>query len=102
MQKIDFTFNPDHFKPAIVDFKHPGKVFCTDYRIRACFDKVLSIIEATQAKSMVFTFRPKLSVFPKSVSLIGTFNNWKIKWPLKFDNFSRTWKIYLNLPPGEY
>jgi len=51
---------------------------------------------------MVFTYKPKANSFPKSIALIGTFNNWKIKWPLKYDNFSRAWKIYLNLPPGDY
>jgi len=32
----------------------------------------------------------------------GSFDEWKEKHNLKFDHFSKTWNISLQLPPGEY
>lgn len=34
--------------------------------------------------------------------MVGTFDNWKRKNPLKYDPYSREWKVTLGLTVGDY
>jgi len=49
-----------------------------------------------------FTYKTSKLPRPKSIMVIGTFNNWKSSYPMNYDHIMDKWNLTLAVAPGEY
>lgn len=54
------------------------------------------------AKKVTFNYQTTQLPRPKSVSVVGNFDDWKSLYPMHFDPLLNKWNLTLNLQPGEY
>lgn len=102
ISQIDTKLKETDYQPIIVSQKKKGIVVTNETFTKNMWEKVLKEAEASDIRAIVFKYKPSKGVFPRSVALVGTFDNWKKKSPLKYDQFSREWKITIGLNIGEY
>lgn len=71
-------------------------------KIENRYKKIIQLHQEDPATICTFVFRPQKGQLPKSLYLAGSWDNFKHKFPLKYNNLSREWVVTLNLVPGEY
>lgn len=54
------------------------------------------------AKKVTFNFQTSQLPRPKTVAVVGDFNDWKTAYPMHYDPLLNKWNLTLNLKPGEY
>ncbi|KAL4507061.1 hypothetical protein ABPG72_001854 [Tetrahymena utriculariae] len=102
LQKIDCTFDIEKYQPQQMVGRISARIQTRETKTQQQFQNALNKVAKDDKKSIQFKINVDSSKLPKQVQIIGSFDNWQNKRPLKYDQFSREWKITLNLPRGDY
>ena len=101
-KSLDRTFHTEDYKPVDPFQKKKGRLFNEEDERRKNFEKVLLASKKLNMKRILFKYSSTRLPRPKQIFLIGSFDSWKTKHPLKYDLFSQMWTLTLQLPSGEY
>eukprot|EP00825_Cyclidium_porcatum_P042293 TRINITY_DN5762_c0_g1_i8.p1 TRINITY_DN5762_c0_g1~~TRINITY_DN5762_c0_g1_i8.p1 ORF type:complete len:311 (+),score=50.60 TRINITY_DN5762_c0_g1_i8:910-1842(+) len=101
-KNINSSFNIKEYQPQILVKNKVSKIYSRQTILEERYKKILQLHQDNPASIITFVYRPQKGQLPKTIFLAGNWDNFKHKYPLKYNNLSREWGVTLNLVPGEY
>jgi len=102
LERIDKKFEADKYKETFTLKKIVPEVSPEMQKLKSIHHRNHYFKARENLKNSVFVYKTNKLPRPKTISLIGDFNDWKKPVPMNYDHVLGRWTVTIQLQPGEY